>query len=185
MALTLPSDYVWVVFVMVLQVLQYFVLSERVGRVRRRVFSKEFFEQNAQHFPELKDLKPDGGYPDMGHGRFADRLPFNDWWDFGNIQRVHYHALESMPVQMTLMATAGLFNPKLTFIFGVFIIVGRLLFSVGYVTKGSKGRGVGAGIGAIGLLGTLITVFYGIWTVGGGVGGFLAFLKSLPTAFGA
>lgn len=42
------------------------------------MFDKAFFEK---HFPSLRP-HPHEGYPDMGSGRFADKLNDEDWITF-------------------------------------------------------------------------------------------------------
>ena len=52
---------------------------------KRKMFSPEFMEQNfkTEHerfFPG--DNVPKGGYPDMGNGRYSDKLTYAQWFEF-------------------------------------------------------------------------------------------------------
>lgn len=51
---------------------------------RKRVFSKEFLEKNFKqiHENEVGGELPDLGFPDMGNGRFAEKLSYKDWFEF-------------------------------------------------------------------------------------------------------
>ena len=70
------------------------------GAARKKAFTPEFMEQNfkvehERHFGDTKakDL-PKGGYPDMGSGRYSEKLSYKEWFDFNKAQRIHYHYLE-------------------------------------------------------------------------------------------
>jgi len=134
---------------------------------RKAVFSKAFFDKN---FPELK-AAPRGGYPDMGNGYYAKKLSHEDWLRLNYAQRAHYNFLEAAPVVFTLIAIAGLAAPRVAAIAGLLFLTGRWLYSFGYVSNGPKGRSVGGGLSSIGLLLSLITAIYSVWTLAGGVEG--------------
>lgn len=65
-----------VLFEILVIVIQLFVASVYAGSLRKKVFTKEFFEKN---FPELKGDFPRGGYPDMGTGKYSQKLPLDQW----------------------------------------------------------------------------------------------------------
>jgi hypothetical protein len=46
-----------------------------IGGQRKKLFSKQYF---AKHFKELK-TPPQGGYPDMGNGRFSQYWTLEQW----------------------------------------------------------------------------------------------------------
>ena len=54
---------------------------------------------------------PKGGYPDMGQGRYAERLSYKDWFNFGVAQRIHYHFLECLTSVVTWILIAGVRFP--------------------------------------------------------------------------
>ena len=48
-----------------------------IGGQRRKHFNKEFFKKN---FKDIKESDiPQGGYPDMGNGKYADKLSLDAW----------------------------------------------------------------------------------------------------------
>ncbi len=87
----------------------------------------------------------DLGYPDMGNGRYAQLLPYTEWYEFNNAQRGHYNMVESSaPVLATLLA-GGLIFPKTSAGLGLAYAIGMILFSLGYSGKqGANGRTLGA-----------------------------------------
>jgi uncharacterized membrane protein YecN with MAPEG domain len=110
---------------------------------REKFFTKEFFEKN---FPEeLKkneiDLKH--GYPDVGSGFYAQKLPHDQWKEINNLQRVHMNFLETITPAVVTMLISGLVYTRITIILQVAYIIGRILFLVGYKKSGPKGRLVG------------------------------------------
>ncbi len=58
------------------------------GGVRGKVFTEEFMKENFEteherHFGDTKANKvPKHGYPDMGSGRYSDKLSYKDWFNF-------------------------------------------------------------------------------------------------------
>ena len=70
--------------------------------IRKRVFSKAFF---STHFPELKP-PPEDGYPDLGQGRYSDKLSQRDWEDLANAQRAHYNYVEQLGTQVTALVSS-------------------------------------------------------------------------------
>ena len=56
------------------------------GGARGKVFTKEFLKQNFAeiHFENTRkeDVATQGGYPDMGSGRFSEKLSYADWLYF-------------------------------------------------------------------------------------------------------
>ena len=87
------------------------------GAARGKVFTKEFMENNfkTEHerfFTEGKLAEvPKGGYPDMGYGRYSERLSYKDWFNFNVAQRIHYHFLESVTSVIAWIFIAGIRYP--------------------------------------------------------------------------
>ena len=99
-----------------------------IGQVRRKLFNADFFKKN---FPEIDTKAYRGGYPDMGNGRFSDKLSFEDWalcvfpsllsslpfpflcllsceltrlhHSFNNYQRCHYNYVEGVSTALTFL----------------------------------------------------------------------------------
>ena len=119
------------------------------GAARKKAFTPEFLEQNfkvehERHFGDTKAKDvPKGGYPDMGSGRYADKLSYKEWFDFNKAQRIHYHYLESVTCVVCWLLIAGIRYPIPAIAFGAAYALGRLIFHLGYHFKGPKGRTIG------------------------------------------
>ena len=81
--------YRYVALVATLIMLQFLVTGfVAPGRTRGKVFTKEFMEENfkTEHqrfYTEGKSADvPKGGFPDMGSGRYSERLSYKDWFNF-------------------------------------------------------------------------------------------------------
>jgi glutathione S-transferase len=70
---------------------------------------------------------------------------------------VHYHYIESMTSVVCWLLIGGLLYPWVAVAFGGAYIVGRIIFTIGYMTKGPRGRGIGFAICMIS--GTVLFVF--------------------------
>lgn len=86
---------------------------------------------------------PKEGYPDMGSGRFAEKLSYKDWYIFNNGQRIHYNYLEALTSVVTFLLIGGLLYPWVAVAFGGAYIVGRIIFHIGYSRLGARGRSIG------------------------------------------
>ena len=105
---------------------------------------ENFTTEHQRFFPEgrVKEV-PKGGYPDMGEGRYAEKLSYKEWYEFGVAQRIHYHFMESYTSIITWILIAGIRYPIEAISFGAGFSVARILFHIGYHIKGPKGRVVG------------------------------------------
>ncbi|CAF1165783.1 unnamed protein product [Adineta steineri] len=139
------EGYAWILFEAVLISIHMMITGMLMGTIRRKVFNKEFYDKN---FPQYKKLsafmKPDGGYPDDGQGRLADKLDDEQWFKFNNYRRAHMNYLEGGFAVIVPLLIAGLSFTRITFLTGIAYIVGREIYSQGYRRSGSKGRLVGA-----------------------------------------
>ncbi|KAJ2158485.1 hypothetical protein GGF46_003743 [Coemansia sp. RSA 552] len=99
-------------------------------------------------------------YPDNGSGRYAAKLSDEDWVAFNNIKRVSDNYLENVGSLLCMLLIAGLFQPKLAASLGGVHILGRLLYNIGYVAKGPKGRMMGAPLVGMSYIGLIATVAY-------------------------
>ncbi len=86
---------------------------------------------------------PKGGYPDMGNGRYSDKLTYKQWFEFNVAQRIHYHYLESVTSVICWILIGGLQYPEVTISLGGGFFLGRVLFHIGYAAKGPRGRSMG------------------------------------------
>jgi len=163
--LSINPEFGWVAIVMALTAFQVISQGLSVAGARKKVFNKEFF---AKHFPEFKGSWPAGGYPDMGNGRYSAKLTLDEWTYFNNYQRAHYNYVEGAASILTFELISGLFFPRFTAVFGLFYIVGRILYAIGYRKSGARGRLVGVLIVDVALLALFIASLYGGFTFGGG-----------------
>lgn len=143
------DEYRWVMLVASIMMFQ-LTLTGFVAGSKRKLFNKDFMKANfeAVHkeaFPEgtSRSAIPNEGYPDTGSGRFADKLSYKDWFEFNKGQRVHYNFLESATCVVCWLLIAGLLYPWVAVAFGGAYCIGRLLFTIGYVSKGPRGRTIG------------------------------------------
>jgi len=166
-ALVVDAEFGWVLVVMALTAFHVILQGFPVGRIRGKLFTKEYF---SQHFPGLKE-PPSGGYPDMGNGRYSEKLTLEQWTTFNNYQRAHYNYVEGIASVLILELASGLFFPRLTFILGVSYLVGRQLYSSGYRSRGATGRLVGAIIVDVALVVLLGSALFGGWKFAGGIAG--------------
>ena len=95
--LSLPDEYPWVMLVAGLIAFEVIIVGFLgPGRLRGKIFNKHFMEQNfgsmimgdpvlkRDNFDELKS-----GYPDMGCGKYSEKLSYEDWVNFNKAQRGH------------------------------------------------------------------------------------------------
>lgn len=106
-----------------------------VGRARKRVFSREFLSEyfSQEHYSYTNENIEDTlGYPDMGNGRYSDKLTYLNWLDFNKAQRVHYNYLEQVASIITLTLLGGIVFPIAASIFGFIFAFGRCIYAYGY-----------------------------------------------------
>jgi len=165
MGITVPDDYGWVLFEAALIVFQMQMTVAPIGSARKKCFTKKFFSDN---FPELKD-PPVGGAPDNGMGRFADKLSWDNWFLINNAQRSHLNFVEGIAPILVSMLVSGLFYTRLTVVLGIIYMIGRFLYSLGFVLKGAKARGPGFGLLIISQTILNVAALYGSYNAGGGL----------------
>jgi len=154
--LTITPEYGYVLIAAGVLVLEGLVLGSAVMGLRKEYFNDEFQKKNQDLLDEHKKAFPTVpfslGYPDMGSGRYTDRLTYEQWFRFNNAQRGHHNFLESVWGAMGLLLVGGLFEPKIFATLGAVYIVARASYARGYASQGPKGREVGAVLGALSLL---------------------------------
>jgi len=144
------EDYKWVALVASLMMFHIFVTGFIPGSIRGKIFTQKFMEDNflkehEENFPKgtMQGKLNKEGYPDMGSGHYSEKLQYKDWYRFNAAQRVHYHYLESVTCVVCWLLIAGLLHPWVAVAFGAAYIIGRILFTIGYMTKGPRGRWIG------------------------------------------
>ena len=85
------------------------------------------------HANEMKAEIPANGYPDMGSGLYSKELSYKDWYTFNCAQRVHLNFVESIATYLLLLLVAGLHYPLAAATLGAGLIVGRLIYGIGYM----------------------------------------------------
>ncbi len=139
----------------------------RVGAARQKVFSKEFMasKEMSQLQDEHKKVTGEaiakGGYPDMGNGRYSDKLSYEHYLLLNNAQRAHGNYIEGAGSIIAFTLLAGLFYPRLAASLAAAYVVGREVYTIGYTSKGPSGRMYGAIIFDLALLGLFGTAVYG------------------------
>jgi uncharacterized membrane protein YecN with MAPEG domain len=108
---------------------------------RFKVYTKDYF---AKHFAEFKGWTPHEGYPDMGCGYYSKHLSHENWLLINNAQRAHYNHLESLLFNVLALLVAGAFHPVLSARLGIGVVVGRVLYALGYTQFGARARSPGA-----------------------------------------
>lgn len=156
--ITLTKEHGYVMFVLIATVFHYLIVGFSVGGARRKTFSEEYMQKNFGeiHKKQYGKPAPKLGYPDMGNGRYSEKLSYQEWYEFQNAQRAHYNYLEQIPLVIVFELIAGVIYPIWTVYFGAAYIVGRVLYTIGYKAQGPGGRLVGAIILDLALVALLV-----------------------------
>ncbi len=121
-----------------------------VGPVRKRVFSanfmSQFMDEHREAHAHLTEpvLEPVNGYPDMGNGRFSEKLTYKEWYEFNNAQRVHMNFVEQLPMVLIIILVASFTKPLAALILSIAYFLLRLIYAIGYAIKGPNFRALGA-----------------------------------------
>ena len=102
-------------------------------------FDKEWCDAFPTH-----TCAPRGGSPDDGNGYFSQRLSYKDWFIVNKIQRPQQNMLENFQVVMVLSYVTSLRYPVASVVLLGVILIARIIFTLGYNSKGPQGRMVGA-----------------------------------------
>ena len=118
-----------------------YVIKQRLG-----TFKKKFMETNGfnkLHKEAFSQNAPDLGYPDTGSGRYSKKLPYKEWYAFNCSQRVYMNYIEGFALVVVASLLAGIAYPLITFGLQLLYVVGRFIYSQGYM-KGADYRIAGA-----------------------------------------
>ena len=119
-------------------------------RVRNKVFNPVWMTENWDEewkAAGLGEKASQAGYPDMGSGPFSKKLSYSQWIYFNNAQRCQGNFLEQINFMLVSVVFTALWSPWAAFALMMTFCVSRLLFSMGYLSWGPKGRLVGAILG--------------------------------------
>lgn len=102
----------------------------------------------------------------MGCGRYSDKLTYKEWYEFNSAQRAHGNFVEWIASSIAFVLIAGIYFPITAAALGLGIILGRLLYAVGYASSGPQGRMAGALIGDATILALLVlSIISGIFLI--------------------
>eukprot|EP00357_Protocruzia_adherens_P029021 CAMPEP_0114974062 /NCGR_PEP_ID=MMETSP0216-20121206/1313_1 /TAXON_ID=223996 /ORGANISM="Protocruzia adherens, Strain Boccale" /LENGTH=170 /DNA_ID=CAMNT_0002334647 /DNA_START=40 /DNA_END=552 /DNA_ORIENTATION=- len=149
-----PEGYNWVLYSALAIALECFLIGGVVVMgARKRAFTPEFLNQfEDEHKKAFGGAVAKGGYPDNGNGYYGAKLPYEQWVGIANAQRVHYNCLETLTPALLFLLLGGLGYPTQAAIMGTLMVVGRLLYTIGYVSKGAGGRLIGVIIYEVGFI---------------------------------
>ena len=140
------NEYKWVLLVASLISFHFTITGFWAGGKRGKTFTPEFMKEHFEKehkeaFPNQE--VPRGGYPDMGNGRYSQKLTYEQWFNFNNAQRTHYNYMESVTCVLCWILIAGIGYNWYAVGFGSSYLIGRLAYTIGYSIKGPSGRVVG------------------------------------------
>mmetsp|Transcript_21965 Transcript_21965/g.24797 ORF Transcript_21965/g.24797 Transcript_21965/m.24797 type:complete len:171 (-) Transcript_21965:158-670(-) len=158
MAITLEAEYGYVIWTAVAICLECMFTGYYIMSVRQKTFTEEFMEQFHSEHSRAFGLPPaKHGYPDMGSGRYSDKLEYKEWVIFNNAQRAHYNFVEGLTPTVVVTLVAGISFPIYASILGCLILVGRFLYASFYTTpKGAQARFPGVTLFQLGFWGNLV-----------------------------
>ena len=140
---TLDDEYRWVLLVGMLCVFHYIICIGIGGGPRGKIFTQEFMEEKfgKEHAEAFDGAKIGAhGYPDSGSGIYTMAAGYKNWMEFMKAQRVHYNYLEHILQMLVCMLIAGVHYPRVTWIWGLVYFFSRVIYQVGYIIIGPKGR---------------------------------------------
>ena len=129
------ENFRWIILEVVIQVFYYFVTNIRNGAARGKVFNANFMNQFAPELSSFGLKVPNGGVPDCGNGRFAEKLPFNSWKEYNALQFVANSSQWSIVAQVLITVALGIYIPDLGIGVGAFFIVWRIVQNISGASK--------------------------------------------------
>ena len=116
--------------VLVLNLVQYFVISFQGGKHRGEMFNKEFMKENfnEQHWNAFKKDAPLLGYPDCGSGVFSAKLTYGQWFRFNLAQRNAKNYQEQLTMFVFALFILIPVWPVASIIFGAVNFIARIAF---------------------------------------------------------
>ena len=149
----IPREYGWTLLTAALMLVQFNLMGFWTMSKRIKIFTRDYLKGNfTDDLKEAKERTPAMGYPDMGTGWFAQKLPYQDWFYFNCVMRCHQNLFEYIIVAVVATLTLGLFNAWAGAVLGGVWILLRFVYNYMY-TNGGKVQTVG-----------LVCVF---WLMGG------------------
>jgi len=154
----LQNDHVYLLITILAIAFENFITGIIAGIGRKKVFTKDFMRTNFRetHMANFGYGIIQGGYPDMGNGYYSKKLDYKNWFEFNSRQRAHYNSIENIVAVLPFIFIGGINLPIASASFGLIYLVGRIIYSIGYIKSGPKGRTFGGVIKDVGLVGTFI-----------------------------
>jgi len=168
----IPNSYGCVLLTAVLICTHYSLHVIPVGKARKKYFNKEFFKEN---FPGINAAK--SGYPDTGNGYYAAKLAPTEWIAFNNAQRVHLNYLESLAPHLLFLLTSGIMYPRFATACGWIYMIGRTIYTIGYLRHGPSGRVIGARVAGVAHGSLALAALLSAYQLGGGIQGFITLVR--------
>ena len=156
----ITEDIKYPIFACLAIVAQFFFTNMICMKTRKIVFPNHWMktEFGDQHYESFKRGVPDSGYPDMGEGRFAEKLSYKNWVLLATSQRIAYNYLEQIPPLVFCTMVAGIKYWILATIFAGAHFVGRLAYSIGY-SSSPRGRIFGSLLNFLSLIAQIVLAF--------------------------
>jgi uncharacterized membrane protein YecN with MAPEG domain len=154
----LPSDYGYPMLSSLGVIFACFATGTTVGAKRQQIFPLDFMKEHfGHHHKEAmgQDIIS-GGFPDCGEGLYSDKLSYKDWFQYASTQRSHMNFVENLVILVSVILFAGLSYPVEAGIAGLAILIGRVLYIIGYRASGPAGRQVGNMIGTLGYFAAIV-----------------------------
>ena len=119
----------------------------QVAKTRYEVFDKAFVAKHlAEDDKRIRALNGKGigkgCHPDAGMGRWADKLPIDQWWRFNKAQRAAGNYLEAICPLTAFLLIVGAYHPLTATAQGVAYLAGRWMYTSGFkADTGSRVNG--------------------------------------------
>lgn len=138
----LPKNYLWVMVGIIAMNFHFALSGVLIMCSRRRFFTYEYMKQNfgIQHVEATGRDVSAGGYPDMGSGLYAKGLGEKGWKDFNNSMRGHQNYKENFTLLLATFMLLGYVAPISAAISLAVVVLGRVLYDVGYRIGGAGGK---------------------------------------------
>ena len=162
MEIIVPKEYPYVLLSIAMLCFTCFIVQfAAVIPARLRTFNAKFMEQfQSEHEKAFPGTKVDKmGFPDVGDGRYSEKLEYKAWVEFSNAMRVSQNFVEWLPLAVVFLGLGGLVVPKVAMYTGFINVAARIVYCVMYLKFGSNKRYLGAVGGSAPLYGVGIAAF--------------------------
>ncbi|KAJ2796387.1 hypothetical protein FBU31_004345 [Coemansia sp. 'formosensis'] len=140
MSIVIGTSYVWNIVTATVMGLQTAAMAGCASRQKERLGLPHSAEVGSRATEKLSDEEND---------------------EFSRFQKVHQAHVEYLPLAQSSVLLAGLFYPKLSAYLGAAYVVGRFVYSFGYIKGGPEGRKWGVMLICPSIVALLGASFYG------------------------